>query len=95
MTASPRQIGARIRARRLALDLTMSEAARQAGWQRQRWYGPEAAGLGGNRSSTPTVATLERVALVLGSTIDDLARKVFSENRIFHLSLQARAPRIR
>lgn len=56
--------------RRQRRKLTLTEAAKRAGWTPQKWANLEA-----GRRADPRVSTVEVVAKVLGCKVDDLLRK--------------------
>jgi transcriptional regulator with XRE-family HTH domain len=66
----PRNIGDRIRARREALGLSLSEAAGRAGMRaRAQWHDLES-----DKVGDPRASTLLRVASALGCSVDELLR---------------------
>jgi transcriptional regulator with XRE-family HTH domain len=58
-----------IRMRRQRRKMTLTEAAKAAGWTPQKWANLEA-----GRRADPRVSTVETVARVLGCKVDDLLK---------------------
>lgn len=56
--------------RRQRRKMTLTEAAKAAGWTPQKWANLEA-----GRRSDPRISTVETVARVLKCKVDDLLRK--------------------
>jgi len=59
-----------IRMRRQRRKLSLTEAAKAAGWTPQKWANLEA-----GRRPDPRVSTVETVAKVLGCKVDDLLKR--------------------
>lgn len=63
---APQRLGANIRAARQAAERSVSDAAREIGVNEQTWYRWE------RGATEPDLATLRRIAEVLGTTASEL-----------------------